>query len=306
MKDILRAGLGQAARLSPRLRRRLRSGLTVFNFHEVTDSPSPFIERHHLYVTPTVFRRQVMWIKDHFQVVHPDRLVDGNIAAGSALVTFDDGWNGCFETALPILDELNIPSLHFLNMATTKGELLISAVADYLGRTDQRFCRFMEVEELKRPYHLTLTPAALEKFEREAGSLPVADIAEDQGVLASFDMVKQWQKHRLVRVANHLYNHWNAVALSADELSEQYSLNLSYLKAFENYVPLFAFPNGQPGSCFTETEISVINALGARRLFTAKPGIARLPLEQLIDRVSLSNWHNGVARIWFQLWRATT
>ena len=93
--------------------------LTVSNYHYIRESfeskyPSIFG------VTPDEFRKQLVLLKNQGEFITPKNLV-GNIEAvlnskdNHFLITFDDGLKEQFDCALPILDELNIPALFFIN-----------------------------------------------------------------------------------------------------------------------------------------------------------------------------------------------
>jgi len=67
------------------------------------------------------------WLADHYQVValseFIDRLTNGASVRSMAALTFDDGYAGVFEHAVPILDALRMPATVFI-------------VADAVGRSE--------------------------------------------------------------------------------------------------------------------------------------------------------------------------
>ncbi|MBC7748529.1 MAG: polysaccharide deacetylase family protein [Methylotenera sp.] len=93
--------------------------LTVSNYHYIrnnfdTKFPSIFG------ITPEIFRNQLLLLKNQGDFIEPNFLVDNlkEVLASKAnylLITFDDGLKEQFDCALPILDELNIPALFFIN-----------------------------------------------------------------------------------------------------------------------------------------------------------------------------------------------
>jgi peptidoglycan/xylan/chitin deacetylase (PgdA/CDA1 family) len=93
--------------------------LTVSNYHYIRENftssyPSIFG------ITPGEFRKQLLLLKNQGDFITPNDLV-GNIKEvleskdNHFFITFDDGLKEQFENALPILDELNIPPLFFIN-----------------------------------------------------------------------------------------------------------------------------------------------------------------------------------------------
>ena len=93
--------------------------LTVSNYHYIrenfdTEYPSIFG------VTPDEFRKQLLLLKNQGDFIKPTDLVV-NIKEvlesedNYFLITFDDGLKEQFDYALPILDELGIPAIFFIN-----------------------------------------------------------------------------------------------------------------------------------------------------------------------------------------------
>jgi len=93
--------------------------LTVCNYHYVRENfetPYPSI----FGVIPDNFRKQLLLLKNQGYFIEPNILVENSKEILESkdsffLITFDDGLKEQFENALPILDELNIPALFFIN-----------------------------------------------------------------------------------------------------------------------------------------------------------------------------------------------
>ena len=141
LRKAVKKASGFAFSLLPPLRRVMAQGLSVFVFNDVTDKPSRFAEEFDLAVTPEVFRRQVSWIKKQFNVIHPaDILNKSPMPSCAAMISFDDGFLGAFENGLPILKEMGIPSIIFLNMrAILENRPIASAAACFLSRYNPDF-----------------------------------------------------------------------------------------------------------------------------------------------------------------------
>ena len=122
-----------------------------------------------------------------------------------------------------------------------------------------------------------------------------------QGEFANIDIVKKWENSDLVLYGNHLYNHWNVLALSSDELREQYLTNEELLSQFKNSVNFFAFPNGQPKTCFSASDVTFLEHLGAEKVFSASGGVNIDTSDFLLRRMSLYEWDEDEDYIWFQL-----
>lgn len=93
--------------------------LSVSNYHYIRENfktPYPSI----FGVTPEEFRKQLLLLKNQGDFIEPNYLVNNiNEVLKSKdncfLITFDDGLKEHYQLALPILDELNIPAIFFIN-----------------------------------------------------------------------------------------------------------------------------------------------------------------------------------------------
>ena len=286
-----------------------RSDLTVFAFHDVSDQPSQFAKKYGLCISLDTFRLQCQWIKLHFNVIHPADLVSGiDLPKNAAMISFDDGFVGSFENGLVILEQLNLPSVLFLNMASIINKTpIISAVACYLDQSVPAFSTYAKRIGLRPPFHLTLHPSALSQFQDEYGLIDLDLVTQYQGRFADLDLVKKWDARPLVCYGNHLYEHWNSVALSKEEFKEQYKKNETALQNLSNYVNLFAFTNGQPHTCFTEENVSILKLLGAGGVFSCFGGVnLNYKADFLLGRISLGPDDNSSSRLSFRIARALT
>lgn len=93
--------------------------LTVSNYHYIRENfvnPYPSI----FGVTPDDFRKQLVLLKNQGEFIAPSSLVENvkevlESKDNHFLITFDDGLKEQFDFALPILDELHISALFFIN-----------------------------------------------------------------------------------------------------------------------------------------------------------------------------------------------
>ena len=93
--------------------------LTISNYHYIRDNfetkfPSIFG------VTPLFFRQQLLMLQGTGIFIHPNDLMTNldeilKSEQNYILITFDDGLKEQYDVALPILTELNIPAIFFIN-----------------------------------------------------------------------------------------------------------------------------------------------------------------------------------------------
>ncbi len=302
-KRILATGIGLASNIHPLVRRERKHGLTIFMFHEVTDTPSNFALRYGLSVPVGLFEKQIEWISAVYEPIHPSQLLTGCLPHNAALITFDDGWAGTFKNALPVLERMKIPCIIFLNMDAIENMTpLVPAAISYLEQ-ETGFQNFASNLKLSKPYYLSIAPENLKLYEEKNGREYVANALAEQGELANRETLNQWDGSHLVTYGNHMFNHWNTAILADDEVISEYSKNDSLLKKYKSYTPLFAIPHGQWGSCFGIRESRIVHKLGALKIFAGCGSVNRQVSSLVLDRINTTNAVTSPALLRFSIAR---
>jgi len=110
----------QAARAFglPAINRRLLDAGLILCYHNVVASDSCALGDPGLHMTRDRFEQQVRWLAAHYAVIglseFVDRLSAGKSLRAVATLTFDDGYAGVFERAVPVLQELGLPATVFV------------------------------------------------------------------------------------------------------------------------------------------------------------------------------------------------
>lgn len=299
---IVKKPLGFSFRVIQPIRKAIDESLTVFMFHEVSDQPSRFSREYNLAVTRETFYRQASWIRENFEVIHPSSVLNGTaMPQRAALISFDDGFLSAFENGLPILRGLGMPSVVFLNMqAIQEQRPILSAVACYMLRNVPNFADFAKSKGLSAPFHLTLTPSILNSYVQRYGAIDNDLVLEYQGKFAELATLKYWDDQSIVVYGNHLFDHWNAPALSLEELEEQYKKNETALSRLKNWVNIYAFTNGR----FSTREVDFLRQAGAGKLFSSTGGVNRDSSEYVLGRLCLDERDKKDVDFWFQIGRA--
>ncbi len=304
-REFLELTLGLTLKTFPRLKNIITDKLTIFVYHDITDTPSNFSESWGLSVSIKTFQNQVSWISNNFNIIHPNDLLNkSSLPDKSAVITFDDGFAGTFRNGIPYLVKRSIPSVIYLNMGSIiKDRPIASAIIDYLGKHSLTFKSFVKKHNLSEPYFLSMTPSLLYQYENDYGPLDLTAIGRFQGPFANISMIKNWCENNLVVFGNHLYDHWNSKALTDNEFKEQYLKNECALKKLNITDDLFAFTNGQPGSCFGTREINLLRELGAKKVFFSSGQTNHRVNDYLLDRVGLSDLDHNNNYLWFKMFR---
>jgi peptidoglycan/xylan/chitin deacetylase (PgdA/CDA1 family) len=123
ISDVVRVGTplyygGLRATGVPAVSRRLRDAGLILCYHNLVGTDALPFGDPGLHMPRDRFEAQIRWIAERYTVVPLRELVD-RVTSGASLravaaVTFDDGYTGVFEHAVPILRALNIPATVFV------------------------------------------------------------------------------------------------------------------------------------------------------------------------------------------------
>ena len=111
----------------PAATRWMRNAGVVLCYHNVVSEVIAAVDGTGLHITQDKFRRQMRWLASHYTVV---RLADllarmraGQSVRKTAAITFDDAYQGVFDNACPVLNELRLPATVFVvTQASATGE----------------------------------------------------------------------------------------------------------------------------------------------------------------------------------------
>jgi len=285
----------------------LDHALTTFVYHDVSDEPSEFSSNYGLNVPPALFQCQLSFIKNNFNIISPDDLLKPSMPPKAALITFDDGFRSFFTNVIPILKKNQIPCIIFLNLAPIKGEIFWSGLITYLCEKRPDFVQYLKhhISPNVRgvPLYLSCSEEIVSFFLERVGKSLEEKVCEFVGKFASEDDLKRADREDFVYYGNHLYNHYVPLLMSDKDLLESFRKNSNELEKYANYRCMFSFPFGQPGSCFSESQVDLLVANGAKRVFRSSGSVNYDPCAAYLDRIALTSWHDSSDKIFFQLFR---
>jgi len=307
LKSIVRSLLGGL--FSPLGKLYTENKLTAFCYHDVSNNPSEFSRRYDLCIPPDIFEYQIDFINNNFNVISPNDLLSGKIPKNAALITFDDGFRSYFRTAVPLLGKRNLPSIIFLNMAPIKGEIFWSGLITYLCENSSDFSQHVtthsECNLKEKPLFLYCSRKIVNSYLEKKGETFKDEVCKFVGDFATQLNLESVSSNNLVFFGNHLYNHDVPLLLSDEQLLESYRKNEDELKKYPNSRNMFAFPFGQPGTCFSERQIELLIENGAKKVFSSYPVLNSDITTQYFHRIPLHSQINTKSRIWFKiLWKS--
>jgi peptidoglycan/xylan/chitin deacetylase (PgdA/CDA1 family) len=265
-------------------------GLAVFLFHDVTDKPSPYSLQVRTCTDPSLFVRQLAWIRHRFTILHPLQIERGEIPPRSALLTFDDGFLSFRKVALPLLESENLPAVVFLNMDVVEGSPNAAALTAWSCRGNL-YGQALWEESRPQKYEPTL------QFLQNSGERSA--FQEFQGRFLDEADVAALDGHPLVTFGSHLSNHWYGPSLNGREFDEALKTNHRRLQAYQHGMPWLAYPFGVGTPHLDERAESY----GVTRVFTGRGLLNSEPSQKVLHRVDLNGEIRN--RLLFR-WRLST
>jgi peptidoglycan/xylan/chitin deacetylase (PgdA/CDA1 family) len=279
--------------------------LTVFCYHDVSNSPSEFSSNHNLNVSPEVFEFQIRLIKKYFNIIGPGELQHSRIPKRAALITFDDGFKSFFLNAIPILEKYQVPSLIFLNMEPVKGKIFWSGLITYLCEKRPDFAHHLkhrvEKEFSDRSLFLLCSNDIVMSYLEKAGENFEKEVSQFVGAFADEYDLKNAARCKNVYFGNHLFNHHVPLLMSDNELLQSFEENDKELGKYPNYINMFSFPFGQQGTCFSDKQVELLLEAGVKKIFHSSGTINSIPNDVYLDRIALSSQQNSLSKFWFYI-----
>ena len=101
----------------------LKNSTIIVVYHGVSRKGPFFHKKFNLNIKPTLFEKQIIWLKNNFNIISPRDLLNKKYKKPAVMITFDDGDKSYIKEAVPILKKYKIPSIMFLNMDVIQGKL---------------------------------------------------------------------------------------------------------------------------------------------------------------------------------------
>jgi peptidoglycan/xylan/chitin deacetylase (PgdA/CDA1 family) len=102
----------------PAAHRLIRNAGVVLCYHNVAPPSDCALGEPGLHMPVGYFERQMCWLARHYRVVSlrefVDRMTQRQSLRRLAAITFDDGYAGVYQHAVPVLDALNLPATVFI------------------------------------------------------------------------------------------------------------------------------------------------------------------------------------------------
>jgi peptidoglycan/xylan/chitin deacetylase (PgdA/CDA1 family) len=274
------------------LRRRLQDAALILCYHNVVSGEDDQRGDPELQVPRRKFERQMRWLRDHYDLVSlhdlVDRLDSGEGARSTAAITFDDGYVGFFEHAVPVLRTLGIPATVFV-------------VAEAAGRPAGYWWDHPEVVQ-------ALTPARREQWLgdlRGDGPAILSGIQASAGVTLPRPLrPANWATIRAhigggIDVGGHSATHRALPTLTPEELEHEIITSRTAIhQATGAWPEFFAYPYGRWDSRVR----GLVREAGYRAALTLDAGLNRAAT----DRWSLRrvNVPAGITEAAFEGWAA--
>ena len=246
--------------------------LTVFLFHEVTDTPSKFQLANSNYTSVKNFKRNISWIAKNYKVIDVSQIRDlpTNQAKPFAVITFDDAWKGQLEAVKHIQEKYDFAFTFFTNLGTVNSQIDIAALKSFTKIKMPSFDEFLVVPE------------------RESSIF--GDFLDWQGEILAVEEIEEINHLTNSTLANHSLHHFPASELSIDDFTLNVDLNQKKLATYKSSKNYFAFPFGRPKIDFDSQHIDLLKKRYYEHIFSADGKLNKLPLENrsTLSRVNFS------------------
>ena len=280
----------------------MKTLLRVLTYHRVSElDDSPALNPRLISATPSVFERQMRWLRDRYAVISLDELLaavreQATLPSRAVLITFDDAYLDFMDCAWPTLERLDLPATLFVPTGfpdrPERSFWCDRLYRAFIGTARTRISPdglgslSLESEEQKlgslRTLQLYLNSIpfadATDLVEQVCATLEVPD-DEHESVLG-WDHLRRLSK-RGVALGSHTRNHSILTRVSPEELRTEVRTSQNDLKReIGHALPVLCYPNGN----HDDSVVSVLEEEGIQLAFTTLDGhndLSRDPLLKL-------------------------
>ena len=261
------------------------------------------------------FRAQMKTLVRFFNPIALDealrRLDDATLPPRSVAITFDDGYRDNLNVAAPVLQDLGVPATVFVSTGFSTGATMWNdQVIDGLGAFDGASLDLRDVDLDIYPVRSTTERVAAAasilksiKHQHPKSRLSIVDKISQvtgyeeprEGPMMSADEIKALSR-RGITIGAHTINHPILKLLDDDEARIEIEGCKQQLETMlDKEVRLFAYPNGNPQSDYTDRDVRLVREAGYGAAVSTHVGVA----SQATDRWQLPRfgpWSNQPLR----------
>ncbi len=257
--------------------------LTVSNYHYIRDdfsAPYPSI----FGLTPSFFKNQLEAIKEVGTYITPKELIDNTdevlkSSENYVLITFDDGLKEQYLKAKPILEELGIEALFFINSLNFIDQDVSLVHKIHLLRSQIATSEFFKIlKEFDKQGKTVLSPKETEQAivhynydDEETACLKfilnfklsikeqhdlirvIFDAHFDKGEVVKGLYMTEAQLRDLADqglLGNHTHSHMPLGYLEREEIQKEFDLSAGFLREITgNEIPYVSYPYGSDEAC---------------------------------------------------------
>lgn len=271
-----------------------RNCLTILAYHRIADADSPEYPyyRPNVSATPEMFKRQMAYVAEHFNVIDLKTLA-GFVHLGKPLppypllITFDDGYLDNFEHAFPVLKAYNLPAVMSLvtGSMTDRGPLWWDECSYYFhhtrkqgvtlpligeydlsSRAERNAVRDTFIERAKK-----MPPEWQQEMLRYLRDVLDVDYRDPKPQFMSWDQARQMAEGGIT-FQGHTVTHPILSQISIGQMYWEILQSTYEVQRELNQPPIaFTYPNGLPGDYNDETIEAVCEA-GYGMAFTYTQG----------------------------------
>lgn len=227
----------------------------IFCYHEITNKPSEFQKNYGLFVGNTIFCSQINWMEKYFKFINPNKIKSDN--KNTAIITFDDGYEGSFLNTLNFLRKKKIYPIFFLNIKNIKYSKipLINSLCCYLEKK--------KIKPIKN-FYLKANKNDLRNFYKNKSI--IKKVIYYQGNLIKFNTLKKLLKNnKNIILSNHLHEHYNAKSIDEKFFKKLFHINKKELLKLNQKNNFFAFPNGVQNIGYNKKNVSIVKKINQKK-----------------------------------------
>jgi peptidoglycan/xylan/chitin deacetylase (PgdA/CDA1 family) len=269
-----------------------RKRLSVMIFHRVLPEPDALFPDE---IHAKRFNQVCGWLKSWFNVIPLDQAIahikEGTLPPRSACITFDDGYADNYTVATPILQRHGLSATFFIATGFLDGgRMWNDTIIETVRSSRNNVLDFSALNLGVHPITSVIEKrAAISSLIQQIKYRPINEriavtdqLAQLAGVQLPKDLMMSSQQVKAMRLAGmqigaHTVSHPILATLNAEAAREEIWESKQFLEQLlGERIGLFAYPNGKPGTDYSQESVQIVRELGFDAAVSTTWGAARV------------------------------
>lgn len=261
--------------------------LSILYYHHVFAENEPY---HPDDISAQNFEQQIEFLQKHFNILALAEAINlleqKKLPPKALVISFDDGYQDNYTTALPILEKFNAPATFFVaTEGVEKGYLWNDEIEQAIKKTTKEIISnkingtALSIKTQSEKINAFHTLVNSLKFQsNEQRSIKIISLLEELNISTFTKTMMTTEQlsdlhYRGFTLGAHTHSHTILSTETNENVQQELIINKNILENItKQAIDFLAYPNGLEGRDFSDTHCNIVQKLGFKAAFSSNDG----------------------------------